>query len=154
MKMKFYYCKHCGKILVIENEVDTPTICCGDTMSEMFPKTSENEDFSEKHIPQLKLSGSKVTVSVGSTLHPATKEHHIEWIILVTNKGIQQKCLGSEEKPVVDFFLAPEEKVLSAYAYCNLHKLWKADCKEKKSLSCKTEAVKKTPEETNCYTDC
>jgi superoxide reductase len=53
-------------------------------------------------------------------------EHWIEWISLKTDQGIQRKYLKPGEKPAVDFKLCDNETVEEAYAYCNLHGLWKA----------------------------
>lgn len=42
-------------------------------------------------------------------------------------QGYQKKTLLPGEKPVARFALAEGETVLSAYEYCNLHGLWKAE---------------------------
>ena len=41
MKVKFYRCKICGKIVAIVNETAVPTICCGQEMYELLPNTTE-----------------------------------------------------------------------------------------------------------------
>jgi superoxide reductase len=55
-----------------------------------------------------------------------TEEHHIAWIYLQTEHGGQRKCLSPGDKPEAAFALTGD-KPLAAYAYCNLHGLWKAD---------------------------
>ncbi|MBQ7109525.1 MAG: desulfoferrodoxin, partial [Clostridia bacterium] len=62
----------------------------------------------------------------GSVEHPMTEEHHIVWVYLQTDRGGQRKCLEIGKDPVVTFTLS-DEKPVAAYAYCNLHGLWKAD---------------------------
>ena len=52
--------------------------------------------------------------------------HYIEWIILETEKGYQRIDLKPEEAPRAEFILTDSDKVVAAYAYCNLHGLWKA----------------------------
>ena len=37
MEVKFYYCKHCGKIIVVVKDSGVPTVCCGENMTEMIP---------------------------------------------------------------------------------------------------------------------
>ena len=37
MEVKFFYCKHCGKIIVIVKDSGVPTVCCGENMTEMIP---------------------------------------------------------------------------------------------------------------------
>ena len=67
----------------------------------------------------------KVTVSVGSVTHPMLPEHYIEWVVLVTDKGIQKKQFKPGDEPKAEFALLEGEKVVTAYEFCNLHKLWK-----------------------------
>jgi superoxide reductase len=121
--MKFYRCAKCGKIIEIVKDTGVPTICCGEEMKELIPGTSDGA--SEKHVPVISVSGNKVTVTVGSVEHPMLPEHYIEWIILETDKGVQKKTLQPGQKPAAEFVLSEGEKVLAAYEYCNLHRLWK-----------------------------
>lgn len=133
MQLKFYYCKHCGKIIAIVKDSGTPTICCGEAMEELKPGTTDGA--TEKHVPVIKVSGNTVTVTVGAKLHPSETEHYIEWILLQTDKGIQQRWLNPGNSPNVDFAIMTGEKVEAAYEYCNIHKLWRSkynpltDCK-------------------------
>lgn len=122
MELKFYYCKHCGKIIAIVKEAKTPTICCGEPMSELIPGVTDAA--TEKHVPVISVEGNVVTVKVGEAAHPMTEEHFIEWILLKTDKGIQKKWLKPGDEPKAKFILDDGEKVEAAYEYCNLHKLW------------------------------
>lgn len=121
--IKFYRCKHCGKIIVIVKESGVPTICCGEEMEELKPFVTD--EWHEKHVPVIKQNGNLVTVTVGEIIHPMTEEHHIEWIVLMTDKGIQKRflCPGDEARAV--FALTEGESIIGAYSYCNIHKLWK-----------------------------
>ncbi len=85
---------------------------------------NSTEAATEKHIPVIKVDGKKVHVEVGSVLHPMTEEHHISFIALVTDQKVEMKKLEHTGAPKADFVLADDEKVLEAYAYCNLHGLW------------------------------
>jgi len=123
MEVKFFYCKHCGKIIVVVKDSLAPTICCGEEMLELVPGTTDAAV--EKHVPVVNVEGNKVTVCVGSVAHPMLPEHFIEWIVLVTDKGIQKKKLTPGSEPKAEFALLDGEKVVSAYEFCNLHKLWK-----------------------------
>lgn len=99
-------------------------MCCGQKMMPLEPGTVEAS--TEKHIPVVTVEGHTVRVEVGSVPHPMTGEHSIQWVYLQTDKGGQRKCLEAGAAPVVTFALA-DEKPVAAYAYCNLHGLWKAD---------------------------
>ena len=124
MELKFYYCKHCGKVIAIVKNTPVPTICCGEAMAELVPVVTDAA--TEKHVPVIQIDGSVVTVSVGQVAHPMQEEHYIEWILLQTDKGIQKKWLKPGDDPKAVFALSEGEKVIAAYEYCNLHKLWKA----------------------------
>ena len=120
--MKFFRCKHCGKIIAIVNEVKVPTICCGEAMEELIPNTSDGAH--EKHVPVVEVKGNIVTVKVGEVEHPSVDAHYIMWIALETNLGNQRKVLKPGDKPCAEFALLPGEKVVRAIEYCNLHGLF------------------------------
>lgn len=119
--MKFYKCKHCGKIIAMVNERAVPTICCGEAMEEMIPNTSDGAF--EKHVPVYEVEGNIVHVKVGEVEHPMLDNHYIEWIVLETNKGNQRKKLKPGEAPKADFALLPGEEVIRVLEHCNLHGL-------------------------------
>lgn len=127
-EVKFYYCKHCGKIIALVKDSGTPTICCGQEMEEMKPGTEDT--LQEKHVPVVVKEECKVVVKVGSVPHPMTADHFIEWVLLQTDKGIYSKCLKPGEDPRVEFRISQGEKIKGAYEFCNIHKLWK--CKNEK----------------------
>lgn len=122
--MKFYICKHCGNIIAYVASSGVKVVCCGDPMTELVPNSTDAAQ--EKHVPVVKVEGKKVTVTVGSTLHPMTAEHHIEWIAIHTKQGNQRKPLDVSGKPEAVFMLADGDEFIEAFAYCNLHGLWKA----------------------------
>ncbi|MCQ2597182.1 MAG: desulfoferrodoxin [Treponema sp.] len=124
LKLQFFICKKCGKLLIIVNDTKVPTVCCGEKMSELEPGTTEGA--TEKHIPIIQMTGNKVVVTVGEFFHPMEKEHYIMWIVLMTDKGIQKKFLCPTDLPSAQFLLLDDESVIGAYAYCNIHKLWKS----------------------------
>ena len=109
MDVKFYFCKHCGKIIVVVKDSGVPTVCCGEDMVEMVPGTTDAAV--EKHVPVVNVEGNKVTVNVGSVTHPMLPEHYIEWILIKTNKGIQKKLLKPGDEPKAEFALLEGEKV-------------------------------------------
>lgn len=124
MSQKFYICSHCGNIIAFVKDKGVPVICCGEKMTEIIPGTTDAAV--EKHVPVISKEGNIVTVSVGSIEHPMTPEHYIEWISIATNKGNQRKVLEPNTPPVAQFALLDDEEVITAYAYCNLHSLWKS----------------------------
>ena len=123
--MKFYVCKHCGNIIAQAKNKGVPVMCCGEKMSELVPGSVDAA--TEKHVPVISVEGNKVTVTVGEVEHPMAEEHFIEWIALETQEGNQRKELKPGSKPQAVFMLAETDKAVAAYAYCNLHGLWKAE---------------------------
>ena len=123
--MKFYVCNHCGNIVQYVKNKGVPVVCCGEKMSELIPGTSDGAV--EKHVPEVKVDGNKVTVTVGSVAHPMQDVHYIEWVILETEKGYQKVDLKPEQAPVAEFIVPEGDKPVAAYEYCNLHGLWKAE---------------------------
>lgn len=122
--MKFYLCKHCGNIISYVKDVGVRVQCCGEPMEEIVPGSVDAAQ--EKHVPQVKVEGNTVTVTVGSVAHPMTEEHLINWVALQSKQGNQRKELKAGQQPVVQFALMPGDEVVNVYAYCNLHGLWKA----------------------------
>jgi len=122
---KFYACDKCH-VIVEEVCGDKSTFTCdGVELQPMIPNTSEGAR--EKHLPVTEQAGGQITVKVGSVFHPMSAEHSIEWVYLQTEKGCQRVCLRPDEEPVAVFALAPGDRPIAAYAYCNLHGFWKTE---------------------------
>ena len=122
---KFYICERCGNIAGKIHDSGVQMSCCGQKMTPLVPGTVEASR--EKHIPEVEISGNTVTVTVGSIHHPMAEEHSILWVYLETDKGGQRKSLAVGAEPKVVFALTEDERPIAAYAYCNLHGLWKRD---------------------------
>ncbi len=122
MKLKFYKCEICGKIITVLYGDTTPTVCCGEVMKEISP--SRTDGAMEKHVPVFHVEGNTVQVKVGSQPHPMTYNHSIAWIGLRSAKGFQFKELNPDDSPEACFLLTTGDKAEAAYAFCNLHGLW------------------------------
>ena len=124
MQQKFYICSHCGNIIAMIRDRGVPVICCGEKMQEIVPGTTDAAQ--EKHVPVWKTEGNQVMVTVGAVEHPMTDEHYIEWICLQTKQGSQHRKLSPGDPPKACFALSEGDEAEAAYAFCNLHSLWKA----------------------------
>lgn len=119
----FYRCPICGNLIEMIDARGPIPVCCG---KEMQPLVANSMDASlEKHVPVIIEKDGKVLVRIGATPHPMSEEHHIEWIYLHTDQGIQRKGLRPGMAPEALFSILNNEIVFAAYAYCNLHGLWK-----------------------------
>ena len=123
--IRFFVCKHCGNLVGMIHSSGAPMICCGDPMTELVPGSVDASH--EKHVPVVEVNGNTVTVKIGAVAHPMTEEHSIQWVYLHTEKGGQRRCLAPGEEPKAVFALVDGDKPVTAYAYCNLHGLWKTD---------------------------
>ena len=121
---KFYICEHCGNLVGMIHDSGVNPVCCGQKMTKLEAGVVEASH--EKHIPVVAVEDDVVTVTVGSVEHPMAEEHSILWVYLETDKGGHRKNLEVGGAPVVSFALK-DEKPLAAYAYCNLHGLWKTE---------------------------
>jgi len=124
MELKFYRCRHCGKIIFMVNETGVDTMCCGEAMTEI--KAGSMDASVEKHVPVIEREEDKVKVTIGSVAHPMAEEHYIEWVACETSRGVQVKYLHPGEEPHIGFKICCCEELKNVYAYCNLHGLWKA----------------------------
>ena len=121
--MKFFICERCGNIVAMVKDSGAPISCCGQNMTEITAGTTDAAV--EKHVPVVEVKDGIVTVTVGEEAHPMAPEHYIQWIALSTNKGNQRKTLEPGDEPKACFAICDGETVEAAYAYCNLHSLWK-----------------------------
>ena len=119
---KFFICNHCKNIITKVDDKKVPVFCCGEKMQELVANSTEAA--TEKHLPVITVNGNNVNITVSSVSHPMLEEHHIEWVFLETTNGGQLRYLNPNGKPEANFSLCDDEKVLGAYAYCNLHGLW------------------------------
>ena len=87
MEARFFICEHCGNLITFVENKGVPVMCCGQKMTELVPNTSDGAG--EKHVPVVEIEGTKVHVKVGEVAHPMLAEHHIAWIAVQTNKGLQ-----------------------------------------------------------------
>ena len=121
--MKFFKLNNNGLVIPVTHIFTDETTLEG--AIEITPNTVEAA--TEKHMPVVTVSGDTVTVNVGSVAHPMTEEHSITTVVLETQNGGQYKYLPHDSQPVAKFDVSSGDKAIAAYAYCNLHGLWKAD---------------------------
>lgn len=121
--MKFFKCNICGNIVEMVDDKNGKLSCCGKEMVELIPGSVDAS--MEKHVPVIEEKDGEVIIKVGEVPHPMLNEHYIEWIVVHTDQGFYRKHLKPGQEPMAKFALLNNEIVLSAYAFCNLHGLWK-----------------------------
>jgi len=115
-----YKCDKCGKVMMITSPGEGTSVCCDEKMRLLEIQTADYKN--EKHVPVVEKSGVGIKVTVGSTIHPMTEEHHIEWIAVLDGDIFMVKCLKPGDEPIAEF---PVSNVnVKAFEYCNIHELW------------------------------
>lgn len=120
---QLYYCAVCGNVTEVVYTGAESLVCCGEPM--ILLKENSVDAAKEKHVPVVEGDEQKVTITVGTILHPMLPEHYIAFIEVITTDDM---VLRAELKPGMEpvaVFPIPLSKVLYAREYCNLHKLWK-----------------------------
>lgn len=125
MKLQFFHCDVCGKDIAVLSDSRTPTVCCGKPMRELTP--GKTDAAVEKHVPVFTVSGDTVSVRVGSVPHPMEDGHFIAWIGIQTEHGFAFRELHPGDSPEAVFALAPDDRLETVFALCNLHGLWCSD---------------------------
>ena len=121
-KLEVYKCMACGNIVEVLHGADGELVCCGQPMKLMTESTADST--TEKHVPVIEKIDGGYKVTVGSTIHPMTDEHYIEWIELLADGKAYRQFLSPGQEPIATFNI--EADTVSAREYCNVHGLWKS----------------------------
>lgn len=121
-KLEIYKCMLCGNIVEVVHGGDGELVCCGEPMKLMTESTADSTK--EKHVPLIEKIDGGYKVTVGSTIHPMTEEHHIEWIELLADGKAYRQFLVPGKEPIATFCIKADK--VSAREYCNIHGLWKS----------------------------
>ncbi len=119
-KLEIYKCEICGNIVEVLHIGAGILVCCGQEMKLMEEQTADQT--TEKHVPVMEKIPSGIKAVVGSTLHPMEEKHYIEWIEIVTGKGVSRKFLMPGDKP--ESLFKDVEGLKKIREYCNVHGLW------------------------------
>lgn len=125
----FYFCPHCGNMVGMINDGGVVPHCCGEKMTKLEANTKDGAK--EKHIPVYTAkpeceNAVAIHVTVGSTEHPMTEEHYVQWIYVQSEHGGQRKSLNPGDKPEA-VFVFKNDKPIKIFEYCNLHGLYSCD---------------------------
>ncbi|MCL2085668.1 desulfoferrodoxin [Candidatus Saccharibacteria bacterium] len=121
--MKFYKCNICGNIFSVVEDSGVNPVCCDQPMELL--KTNTVDGVGEKHVPVIERDGDKVTVKIGSAPHPMLPEHHIMFVAIRYGDHCQMQHLKVSGEPQAEFVVSGNDEI-TAYAYCNIHGLWKS----------------------------
>jgi len=119
-----YKCNVCGNIVDIIHAGASSLYCCNEAMELIKETTDKEKEGNEKHFPVIKnKTENTFVVTVGEVPHPMEVSHYIEWIEIITEKGItERQFLNPEDKPEAIFCI--NDKIVKIRAFCNVHGLW------------------------------
>lgn len=117
-----YKCEVCGNIVQMTHAAAGALVCCDKPMVLLDEKSADST--TEKHVPVIEVVDGGYKVTVGTTLHPMTEAHYIEWIELLEGSTLQKKFLQPGDAPEAIF--KTDAKTVTARSYCNLHDFWKS----------------------------
>lgn len=117
-----FKCELCGNIVEMLHVGGGELVCCGKPMQKLEEKSTDAS--TEKHVPIIEDIDGGTRVYVGSTEHPMTDEHYIQWIELINGGYVNRKYLKPGDKPEALFYVKKSDSLV-AREYCNVHGLWK-----------------------------
>ncbi len=121
-RSEIYKCESGMTVEILADADSCGLECCGKPAELLEEKTADAA--TEKHVPLLQKSGSGIKVVVGSTAHPMTDDHYIEWIEVINGDYVNRKYLKPGDAPEAEFYV-PMQDGLVVRSYCNKHGLWK-----------------------------
>lgn len=122
--MYFYRSRKKDRVYAFVSEAGLPI--ADQPHEELIPNSTEGAA-KERHAPVISVEGNVVTVSVGSIAHAMDEAHNVGFVAIETKEGSQIKNLPVGAKPEAKFVLTDGDELVAAYAYCNLHGLWKTE---------------------------
>lgn len=118
-----YKCEVCGNIVTVMHAGVGELSCCDQPMKLLEPNTVDAAQ--EKHVPVIEKTDKGIKVKVGSVPHPMEEKHYIQWISVVADGRAYHAFLNPGEAPEAEFEIKADK--VTAFEYCNLHGLWKAE---------------------------
>ena len=93
-EQKFYICRHCGNIVAMVKSSGVPVVCCGEPMQELVSGTVDAAV--EKHVPDYKVEGNKVSVAVCRTSDACGTLYRMDLASDEARRPACKTCTGAE----------------------------------------------------------
>ncbi len=123
-RFDLYKCDVCGNLVEVVLSGVGELVCCGQHMSYLEPRLNDSE-FGEKHVPVFStVEDNGLEIRVGSTLHPMTNEHYIQFIetFFEGKNKICRQYYSPLDLPIM--LLKDKSGFEQARIFCNIHGLW------------------------------
>ena len=126
-RLELYKCENCGNLVQVILPGVGELVCCGQPMALLKPQKIEDE-LNEKHVPVFTAKDNDgEEVRVGTTLHPMTEDHYIQFIETISQaqNHVELQYYAPFDLPIM--VLKDKLGVEKAQAFCNLHGLWEGE---------------------------
>ena len=117
-----FKCELCGNVVELLHAGGGELVCCGEPMKNLEAKSTDAA--TEKHVPIIEEIDGGSRVYVGSTEHPMTAEHYIQWIEIINGNYVNRKYLKPGDKPEAVFYVKKADNLI-VREQCNVHGLLK-----------------------------
>jgi superoxide reductase len=124
-KFDLYKCQVCGNTVQVLLPGDGELVCCSIPMTHLTPRTDENHELAEKHIPEIEMEDNGKFVRLKH--HPMSEEHYIQFIEAYRQDKscLHIKFLKPNEPAEFDISYLNKDKI-EALEHCNIHGLWRS----------------------------
>ncbi len=119
---EIYKCTACDSMVEIKHKGEGKLMCCGQDMQNIMGK--KEDAGKEKHLPFVILEGNIIKIQVGENMHPMEENHYIEWIEIISDEKVYNKCLRPGDNPVIELNAINANSDYIVRAYCNIHGMW------------------------------
>lgn len=116
------HCVRCGDILALLKSGDGAIACCepGTKTLQAAPGDATQSD----HAPVVTQKNGKTQVVIGNPAHPMKAGHYIQWVALMREGALRITFLNPGSPAAAEFEGLGHG---TAYAYCSVHGLRKAE---------------------------
>jgi superoxide reductase len=101
---------------------DGELVCCSVPMTHLTPRSDENHELAEKHIPIIECEENKKIVRL--KYHPMTSEHYIQFIEVYPKDKSRLYLKYLNPNDIAEFDITHFEENIEALEHCNIHGLW------------------------------
>lgn len=127
-RLDLYRCSKCGNLVEVILGGVGELMCCGAPMEKLIAKVDKDTEFSERHIPVFTVSEvNGEEVRVGSTLHPMSDEHYIQFVETISKDKDETSLKYYSPLDLPIKILREKFGPTRARAFCNIHGLWEGN---------------------------
>lgn len=117
-----YKCAKCSNIIEVKHTGEGQLMCCNEPMINII--TNIESASKEKHIPFVIDEGNIIKIQIGEVLHPMEDKHYIEWIEIIADERVYNRCLKPGDVPIIEFNVINLRDEYIVRTYCNIHGMW------------------------------